>query len=80
MSFARFSETSDVYVFSTVTGGVECCGCALVPNSPAFYSFEALAEHLREHEAAGHTIPAHLLDPETYDPDDFDKDRNVSTY
>lgn len=29
MSFARFGAGSDLYVFASVSGGVECCGCLL---------------------------------------------------
>jgi len=29
MSYARFGEYSDVYVFAHVGGGFECCGCRI---------------------------------------------------
>ena len=31
MSYARFGDNSDVYVFPHVGGGFECCACTLAP-------------------------------------------------
>jgi hypothetical protein len=77
MAFARLSPTSDVYVFTTVDSGVQCCGCAL-DRTPErknqfvnFTDFETLAAHLRQHQAAGHKVPPELLDPGLYIPADF---------
>ena len=66
MSYARWSDSSSVYVFGHVDGGVMCCGCTFFA-----YSFEQLAEHLREHQDAGDTVPGYLLERDTYDPADF---------
>ena len=43
MSYCRFGE-ADVYVFASVGGGVECCGCPLqqreyVEDDGAFFGF-----------------------------------------
>lgn len=65
MSFERFS-TSDIYIFESVEGCIECCGCwfgdwgiSIEGKYEAFPQFktprEALA-HLDRHENAGHDI------------------------
>ena len=61
MSYARFGwEGSDVYVYLG-SSGLECCGCTLSPRSQSFTTTEALIAHLREHERAGHTVPADTI-------------------
>ena len=70
MSYARFSETSDVYVFAHVGGFVQCCGCAL-GDEWDFHSAAEVVAHLREHEEAGHVVPEHLFDEALYEADDF---------
>jgi hypothetical protein len=64
MSFARFSEDSDVYIFEHVGGFIECCGCAISEpdDEIEFFGFahlktprEALT-HLDEHEKQGHSV------------------------
>jgi hypothetical protein len=65
VSYARFGDDSDVYVFMAVTGHLECCGCRLLPMSTdgdpdaqdCFYSTTALIDHLRKHQAEGHRVP-----------------------
>lgn len=70
MSYARFSDDSSVYVYADVGGYVACCGCAL-GDKWDFHSPSEIVEHLQEHVAAGHKVPAYLLDLELYGPDDF---------
>lgn len=62
MSYCRFWwNDSDVYVFASVYGGIECCGCKLegdlTVNTP-----EEMIEHLMEHREAGHTVPEFALE------------------
>lgn len=70
MSYARFSETSNVYVYAHYQGFIECCGCIL-GDDWSFHSIPEIVAHMQAHVEAGHTIPDYLLDPETYDEDDF---------
>lgn len=70
MSYVRWSE-ADVYLFGSVYGGIECCGCALDHYSLSFYAEADLLAHLYEHVAAGHYVPARLFEPDHFDPDDF---------
>lgn len=68
MSFARWSEHSDVYVYEDCTVGLVCCGCCLYDDNDPHAAFgcswasgadvEAMAGHLRSHEARGHLVPA----------------------
>lgn len=71
MSYARWSEHSDVYVYAHYLGHVECCGCIL-DEAPDYHSADDVVAHMREHVTAGHKVPAHLLDPATYPPEDFE--------
>lgn len=57
MSYTRFGDDSDVYVFLAVDGQLECCGCKLKPESESFYSTARMIEHLDVHRAAGHAVP-----------------------
>lgn len=58
MSYARFSDNSDVYVFLHCNGWLECCGCLLEP-SHIFQAFKTgdMLQHLRAHQKAGHKVP-----------------------
>lgn len=64
MSYARMSDSSDVYVFEHSGGFIQCCGCSITePEDYEQVGFanldtarEALA-HLDEHVALGHKVP-----------------------
>lgn len=67
MSYARFGAGSDVYVFLSVGGYLECCSCAMqnAPNDPHVFeaeTTEAMLEHLRQHRAAGHQVPEDCIE------------------
>lgn len=56
MSVCRFFwDDSDAYVFYS-DRGIECCACALSDQSVTVETEAEMAEHLREHISAGHTI------------------------
>jgi hypothetical protein len=66
MSYVRFGEDgSQVYVFGTLEGRIECCWCALAPEDsrePVTVADEAaLLAHLLDHRAAGHVVPDWLI-------------------
>lgn len=74
MSYARLGPDSGVYVFAAVTGGIECCGCALADDGwPTFDTYSATLAHLEEHVAAGHAVPpsaiARLREEQAFDDD-----------
>lgn len=65
MSYARFSDDSSVYVFLSVTGHLECCGCAL-RGEREFWNFcadstDAMIDHLKAHKDAGHKVPRECM-------------------
>jgi hypothetical protein len=73
MSYCRWSDDSDVYIYEVVAGGVECCACWLLNPQPGtapaidrpsarIMTRSALIAHLLEHRAAGHKVPAGLID------------------
>ena len=74
MAFARFGHDSDVYVYASTDGGVECCGCHLhgERSFPSFFDADSLLAHLNDHIEAGHRVPVEILDPDLYEPSDFD--------
>lgn len=57
MSFERFS-TSDIYMFESVEGCIECCGCLLADWDtdyfPQFKTPREAINHLNRHEEIGH--------------------------
>jgi hypothetical protein len=59
MAVCRFNDDSDVYVYYSVLGGIDCCGCILLGRG-AFVARDeaAMITHLNEHVAAGHKVPA----------------------
>lgn len=65
MSYARFGEESDVYIFEHVAGYIQCCGCRLVElDEKEIFGFanlntarEAL-QHLNDHVLEGDKVNA----------------------
>lgn len=65
MSYVRFAENSDVYVFDHVGGYLCCCACRLEGSYNKDWSsrnFEAqtapeMVDHLLEHKENGHMVP-----------------------
>jgi hypothetical protein len=61
MSYARFGwDGSDVYVYLCVDGHLECCAC-LLSTDWKHRSTDDMIAHLRTHQAAGHTVPPHVI-------------------
>jgi hypothetical protein len=55
MSYARFGEDSNVYVFLSCSA-LECCSCR--PDGPHLtFSTAEMIAHLDEHRAAGDKVP-----------------------
>ncbi len=73
MSYCRFGDDSDVYLYQTVTGRFECCACKLLGLDRRFLpDFELrkskelgnLAHaltHLMKHKKKGHKVPDYAL-------------------
>lgn len=75
MSYARFGQDkSSVYVYLSVKGHLECCGCMLDETGNASWVYpdtDSMIAHLREHIAAGDTVPDNVI-PEL----EADKEQN----
>ena len=80
MSFVRFSEHSDLYIYSHYLGYIECCGCSLYGTYEA-HSLEDLILHVKEHRAAGHKVPKEFEESlaECVTPQDFLSTEEVSS-
>lgn len=57
---------SDLYVYDSTSGFIECCACPLIPNNGEGYPFQAktpleMVEHLKKHQEAGHHFRPSLL-------------------
>jgi hypothetical protein len=59
MSYCRFGEDgSDVYIFASVRGGIECCGCWVNSGeSINVATQEEMLHHINLHRRAGHHVP-----------------------
>lgn len=62
MSYSRFDNSSDVYVFMSIHGHLECCGCSVVGGTFYAYSTEQMCNHLDEHRNLGDSVPDEIED------------------
>ena len=62
MSYCRFSQTSEVYVYENPRGGITCCFCSLSTESVDLDTPYEMAVHLTEHRWAGDKVPQHVMD------------------
>jgi len=64
MSYVRWSDISDVYMYSSVNGKEVCCQCSLGSNNEGDYDFDTIEEliaHAIKHKEAGHLIPNYAM-------------------
>ena len=61
MSYCRFSQTSEVYMYEDVDYGITCCYCAFERTVRLDTPDKALM-HLVKHRLAGHKVPQHAID------------------
>jgi len=64
MSYCRFWSTSDIYLYRSVGGGIECCGCLFRDESrdcTNLSTFDEAIAHVQEHIDAGHRVEAHVI-------------------
>ena len=71
MSYARFSDESNVYMYHHYQGFIECCGCWIsdeIPDgyedipSPRFKTARRAIRHLMEHIEKGYKVPDRVFD------------------
>jgi hypothetical protein len=71
VSYARFAEDSNVYVFASVGGWIECCWCCL--GGPERYdTTQEMLDHLAEHVIAGHLVPDYCTERLRHDAEEND--------
>lgn len=65
VSYARFGQDgSDVYVYMSVRGHLECCGCIRATSGdvcPRADSTEEMVTHLQQHIEHGDTVPDYVI-------------------
>jgi len=61
MSYCRFGDDSDVYVYATFEDTYECCACRLSINWGHKTAADMIA-HLEKHRATGHLVPQYAID------------------
>ena len=59
MSYCRSGKDSDVYMFASIRGGWECCGCHLEKDLPIihFKTRREALDHLYFHRQRGQKVP-----------------------
>ena len=78
MSYSRFGEDSDVYIYLDVDGSIHCCGCPLEPThggnpnlgmqdikfhgTKQLWKYSDAIEHVKEHLNAGHRVPDYVIE------------------
>jgi hypothetical protein len=78
MAYSRFWD-SDIYIYPSVDGHIECAGCFLniAPNkytifkSERIHDDETLLMHILQHRISGHNIPDGLETEILRDPDRY---------
>ena len=72
MSYARFAEESDVYVYASARGGIECQRCRFIHqtettadsprNNAVMVDEDEMIAHLEKHRRAGQQVPESALE------------------
>lgn len=58
MSYCRFGEDSDVYIFPHFSGPICCCACLRANGDDVFVdTAEEATEHLNLHRSHGDRVP-----------------------
>ena len=78
MAYSRFYD-SDIYIYPSVGGWIECAGCFLnispdehtIFQSTKIYDDETLLMHLVQHAISGHNMPDNLAQEILADPDRY---------
>ena len=62
MSYCRMGDESDVYVFKSTFGYIECCYCPLESKSVQLETRKQALAHLIKHRRHGHQVPQEVFD------------------
>lgn len=60
MSYCRFTENSDLYIYPDGFGGLVCCACTL-KGSFRTKSRDKMIAHIRQHKKNGDKVPHGLI-------------------
>ena len=81
MAYSRFTN-SDIYIYPSVGGWIECAACflneptdeySLFSASLSIYNDDQLRDHLEQHARADHNMPEMLYEQILADPDRYGK-------
>jgi hypothetical protein len=67
LSYCRFGNDSDVYLYEHINDFIQCCACRLTAATEHGFdnrNFKTVWEahaHLVEHQKAGHKVPKYAL-------------------
>ena len=78
MAYSRFTN-SDIYIYPSVEGHIECAGCFLnispdehtIFQSTKIYNDETLLMRILQHKISGHNMPDSLAQDILADPDRY---------
>lgn len=65
MAYCRMGNDSDVYIYSSVRGGIVCCSCSLSDAVWGDVKFELRSElikHVEEHTKNGDAVPDGVIE------------------
>jgi len=64
MSYCRFGEDSDIYLYPHVYGDYICCACRLrgTFGSTVLITLAEVLEHLQAHRDVGHKVPEYAFE------------------
>lgn len=63
MSLVRFGQDdSDVYVYESNGGTLECCGCPRAEGRVSLKTSGEMIAHLKAHVEAGDTVPDYVFE------------------
>jgi hypothetical protein len=63
LSYCRWSDKSDVYIYADTAGYYCCCGCCRMPERNSYHAAaaERMFSHMLRHVRAGDKVPRYAL-------------------
>jgi hypothetical protein len=84
MAYSRFYD-SDIYIYPSVFGHIECAGCFLniSPDEDSIFKSEHILDdetllmHILQHRISGHNIPDGLEEQILRDPERYGREEEI---